>query len=106
MKKEDPIKGAVEKGKAEKKPTIVEFTGPWCSACFAQDDIIESVQGTLDDIIVAKIDVEKHPEAAGKHDIISLPAVLIFDLDGRLVLRSTGRVVELREIISYVSREK
>ncbi|TET07751.1 MAG: thioredoxin [Candidatus Thorarchaeota archaeon] len=106
MKKEDPIKEAVEKGKAEKKPTIVEFTGPWCSSCFAQDDIIESVQGTLNDVIVAKIDVEEHPEAAGKHDIISLPALLIFDLDGRLVLRSTGKVVEIEEIISYISLEK
>lgn len=99
----DPVQEAVEEGKREGNPTLVGFTAPWCSACVAQDSIIEGVRETLIDAVVTEIDLEKHPEVAESYDILSLPAILIFDSNGRLGWRSAGRIVQPEEILKVVS---
>lgn len=102
----DPIQEAVEEGKGQGKPTLVDFTAPWCSACVAQDNIIKRIRGTLKDAVVAEIDVEEHPDVPEKYDILSLPAILLFDLLGREAWRSAGRVVQPEEILKVVSVQR
>ncbi len=103
---EDPVRRAVEEGRRKGKPTVVDFTAPWCSACVAQDDIVERVRGTLKDAVVVSVDVENNSEVAERYSILSLPAILIFDTDGHIGWRSAGRVVQPEEIVKAVSLQR
>lgn len=98
----DFVHDAIEKGKKEGKPTLIDFTAPWCTACTTQDGIIESVERVLKDAIIVKIDVEEHSEVAEGYDILSLPAMLLFDPKGRLAWRSAGKVVQAPDIMRIV----
>jgi len=102
----DLVSEAVEKARREGKPALIDFTAPWCSACVAQDSIIDRVQETLKDASVTRIDVEDHPKVAEDYDILSLPSILLFAPDGQLVWRSAGRVVPAHEIIRIVNMVK
>ncbi|MFQ6124868.1 MAG: thioredoxin family protein [Candidatus Heimdallarchaeota archaeon] len=98
----DHVQKAIEEGKMERKHILVDCTAPWCSACRSQDSIIERVRETLKDVVVTILDVEERPEVAESYDILSLPAILIFDPNGRLRWRSAGKIVPFEEIVKVV----
>ncbi|MFQ5821090.1 MAG: thioredoxin family protein [Candidatus Heimdallarchaeota archaeon] len=98
----DHVQKAIEEGKMERKHILVDCTAPWCSACRAQDSIIERVRETLKDAVVTILDVEERPEVAESYDILSLPAILIFDPNSRLRWRSAGRIVPFEELVKVV----
>jgi len=59
---------------------IVDFWAPWCGPCQMLGPIIDELGDELKDKVqVVKINVDENQELAGKYNISSIPAVLIFD---------------------------
>jgi thiol:disulfide interchange protein DsbD len=90
-------KETVEKAKAEKRPMILDFGATWCIACkelekhtFADKDVM--VKGGR--FVAGKIDLTDDEDPANaelkkKYNITGLPAVLIFDSEGKEQARIT-----------------
>ena len=65
------------------KPTLLYFTGEYCTACkFQQTPIVEQISSRLGDSIVVKMyDVSTQPEVASQFKVLTLPTTVV--LDGR-----------------------
>lgn len=69
---------AFDKLMSQEKPVVVDFWATWCGPCMKLGPVLEELAAERDDIIVAKVDVDQHPEFAASLGIDSIPAVFLF----------------------------
>ncbi len=68
---------------------VVDFWAAWCGPCRALAPLLDDIADELSHVKFGKVDVDAHPELAGKFDVVSIPNVCIFK-DGKLVDRIIG----------------
>lgn len=75
------------------KRVVVYFRADWCSTC-------PPVEAALADIVpqhsnrltLVKIDVHQRPDLVERHDILSVPTVILCAADGRVLWRKSGHI--------------
>ena len=82
-------KNNFEEIKKNDKPVLIDFYANWCGPCKMLSPIIDQIADERDDIVVAKIDVDKEPELAEKFNVFSIPTLVILK-DGDVVHQSAG----------------
>ena len=85
---------------AADRVAVVDFWASWCPPCRALAPTIAALSEERPDVLVGKVDVDEHPEIAGRYGIQSIPTVLVFR-NGELTERSVGLVpiARLRELV-------
>lgn len=72
------------------KPVLVDFYADWCGPCKAAAPILEEISDDyIDDLLVAKVDVDDQPELAKRFDVLSIPTVILFN-EGEELDRKIG----------------
>lgn len=71
-------KDAFVKLAGQDKPVVVDFWATWCGPCMKLGPVLDALAAERDDIIVAKVDVDQHPELAAEFGIDTIPAVFLF----------------------------
>jgi thioredoxin len=74
-------------------PVVVDFWAPWCRPCLALEPVLEQL---TDRVPVARLNIDEHPEIAGRYEILSIPTVMLF-ADGEPL----GTVVGLRPLAHF-----
>lgn len=70
--------------------SLLDFSATWCGPCKMQKPILEEVEAEMGSKVDVKlIDVDQHPDLAGKYGIHAVPT-LIIEKDGTEVRRFTG----------------
>ena len=82
-------KNNFEEIKKNDKPVLIDFYANWCGPCKMLSPIIDQIADERDDVVVAKIDVDKEPELAEKFNVFSIPTLVILK-DGEIVHQSAG----------------
>jgi len=63
---------------AGEKPVVLDFYAEWCGPCQALLPILDAAsKDYAEDVIIAKINVDKNPELAAKFKVRSIPAVFM-----------------------------
>jgi thiol:disulfide interchange protein len=97
------VDSALAKGKKEKKPVLVEFTGSdWCPPCIMMHEKVfskkEFVSKASAKFILVKIDIpkkdpkltEKNNKVLKKYKVQGVPTVILFGDDGKEFNRFTA----------------
>jgi len=73
-------------------PVLVDFWAEWCMPCKmiapAVDQLATTYAGKLK---VGKVNVDQESDLAGRHNIVSIPTLLVFK-DGKVVRQKVGAV--------------
>ncbi len=71
-------------------PIIVDFWADWCGPCKKLAPILDEIASEYtDDVRVAKVNVDEHPEIATRYNVLSLPTLLVFR-DGEVIQSLSG----------------
>lgn len=72
------------------RPILVDFYANWCGPCQLMAKVLHEVNSALaSKLKIVKIDTEKYPELAAKHQVYALPTLILFR-DGQPIDRIEG----------------
>jgi len=80
-------------------PVLVDFYADWCSHCRTIAPVLDELSGE-GQVRIAKVDVDKSPGLARKYQVMSIPALLLFE-NGEVADKRTGSVSK-QEILGMV----
>jgi len=84
-------------------PVLIDFSAHWCQPCKMMPPILKDVKKKLGDKIrILKIDVDKNPAIAQKHQIQSVPTMMVFK-NGNIVFRQSG-VMQAGQIVQMLQQ--
>ena len=77
---------SIETGEQNVKPTLLYFTGEYCTACkFQQSPVVEKIMEKFGNAIAVKqVDVSDTPELARQYKVLTLPTTVILNPEGQV----------------------
>ena len=86
--------------KAE-KPTLVDFWAEWCGPCKQVGPILEEISNEMSDqVVVAKHNIDEHPNQPTKYGVRGIPTMLLFKA-GSLVATKVGATTK-SNIVAWI----
>ena len=71
-------------------PVVVDFWAEWCGPCKMIAPVLEEIAAEhAGKVTIAKLNIDEHPGAARRFDVMSIPTLIVFQ-DGQPAKRLVG----------------
>jgi thioredoxin 1 len=78
-----PARGSIQPERG--KITIVDFYADWCGPCRKIGPVLEKIAEDNSDIVLQKINVDKHRDLMQEYNVTGIPHIIIYDKSGDVV---------------------
>jgi thioredoxin 1 len=78
-----PASGSIQPERG--KITIVDFYADWCGPCRKIGPVLERIAGENSDIVLQKINVDKHRDLMQEYNVTGIPHIIIYDKSADVV---------------------
>jgi len=83
------------------KPVLIDFWAPWCNPCLQVAPILEEISDEMKDkIVVAKHNIDDHPNQPSRFGVRGIPTMLLFK-DSELKATKVGATTK-SNIIKWI----
>jgi thioredoxin 1 len=87
------------------KTVLVDFWAEWCGPCKMVAPVLDEIAGeNKDRLTVAKVDIDRNPDAMRKYNIMAVPTLMVFQ-KGEVVKEIRGakpKAALLRDLADYL----
>lgn len=75
------------------KPVLVDFWAEWCGPCKILSPRVDEASDEMDDVTVAKVNVDDQEEIAARYKIMQIPTLILFK-NGEVASKSVGALTK------------